>query len=69
MEGEAYKKEVYLGDIEGIPVYTFTASEKRTDLGVPSVDYFNTILNGLKNLYTEKSLEELEAYLSSAIEG
>lgn len=67
LEGEAYKKVLYLGEVEKIPVYTFTAPEKRTDLGIPSADYFDTILKGLERLYEEKSSEELEEYLRLSV--
>ena len=67
LEGESYKKEMCLGEFENLPVYTFTSPEKRNDSGIPSDEYFDTILKGLKDLYNEKTSEELEAYLKSSI--
>ena len=67
-EGEAYKKELYLGELNGLPVYTFTSPKKRSDSGVPSDDYFFTILDGLQKLYKTKSYDELKAYLGAAVQ-
>lgn len=64
-EGRIYGKKLSLGNVEGIPVYTFTAPEIRTDLNSPCVDYVNVILDGLKEVYPEKSALVLETYLFS----
>lgn len=67
MEGQNYTKRIVLGEIDGIPVYTFTCKnqfEKRT---APSLGYFQTILNGLKDLYCDCSESQMGAYLVDCV--
>lgn len=35
MEGSIYSKKLLLGTEDGIPIYTFTSPEKRTDIELP----------------------------------
>ena len=67
MEGAIYGKKIYLGDYDGLPVYTFTASAKRTDFTDPSIQYAEVIMTGLKELYPSRSVRALELYLYSKI--
>lgn len=62
-EGPKYQKEIFLGMEEGIPVYTITSTEKRTDPGTPAMDYLETILTGLKETYPDRTELVLSAYL------
>lgn len=67
-EGADYKKKLYLGVIELVPVYTFTDTQKNTPSRMPSKEYFMTILNGLKECYTGiLSEEEMVKYLIGKI--
>lgn len=63
-EGADYKREVYLGAIDVVPIYTFTDTQKNIPSRTPSKDYFLTILNGLKECYNGiLSDEEMAKYL------
>lgn len=66
-EGTKYTKMVDLGEVEGLPVYTFTDVELRSDFGEPSTAYFDTILEGLVETYPEMDKDELRKYLLSRI--
>ena len=63
MEGPNYSKAVFLGFVDEIPVYTFTAENRRSDRIVPSVEYMDTILKGLKETYPRISEIALRTYL------
>lgn len=63
LEGAMYNKKVYLGVIDGVPVYTFTSKVKRVDIKEPSDEYLKVILLGLKQTYNDKSPLALELYL------
>lgn len=67
-EGPEYTKKLELGTVAGIPVYSFTDVRKNSPVRTPSVRYFNTILEGLKECY-EGIVEgpELAKYLISRI--
>ena len=62
MEGSAYSKRELLGFVEDLPVYTFTSEIRRDRSVMPSKEYIETILAGLKEAYN-KSEMALEAYL------
>lgn len=67
-EGADYKKQLHLGELEGIPVYSFTDISRTSPATIPSDDYFTTILAGLRDCYAGKIKdEELVKYLISAI--
>ncbi len=67
-EGADYTKLLYLGDIQDIPVYTFTDVQKSVSANVPSDEYYKTILEGLKDCYGGIIEErELDEYLISSI--
>lgn len=53
LEGSKYTKRLALGAIDGIPVYTFTSPERRTDEKVPSAAYIQTIMTGLQETYPD----------------
>lgn len=50
MEGKRYRKKIEFDSLDGIPVVSFTCSQ-REDRAVPSLDYFNKIVEGLKETY------------------
>ena len=50
MEGPKYRKRIEFEPLDGIPVVSFTCTEKQ-DRAAPSLDYFNTIVEGLKDIY------------------
>jgi len=54
-EGAKYRKKLCLGMIDGVPAYSFTSPERRTDLSSPSAEYVECILRGLAETYPEKS--------------
>lgn len=54
MEGSDYQRMVDLGELDGIPVVTFTYDRSPDPKrAVPSLEYLNTILDGLKETYPE----------------
>lgn len=68
MEGSNYSKKIDLGEIEGLPVYTFTDVQKKEPVRMPSVEYFTTILNGLNDCYSDIfSDEAMTVYLINTI--
>ena len=62
-EGPKYRRKLMLGIVDGLPVYTFTSPEKRKDLNIPSAEYIQTILAGLKEAYPGVSETVLLSYL------
>lgn len=60
--GSWYDEILYLGEIDGIPVKTFTHSSV-TDERKPCDKYINVIMLGLKETYPEMSEEEIEQYI------
>ena len=50
LEGRRYRNRIEFTSLEGLPVVSFTCFE-REDRAVPSLDYFNTIVEGLKETY------------------
>lgn len=63
MEGSKYNRKLMMGSIDDIPVYTFTALNRREDMRAPSAEYVQTILSGLKEAYPELSETVLLSYL------
>ena len=51
MEGSDYRKLVELGTVSGLPVYSFTDHQRNFPDKIPSLSYFQTILNGLYDCY------------------
>lgn len=66
-EGSDYRKPLFLGMIDEISVYSFTDFQKN-EKKMPSDDYYNVILKGLKECYTG-ILDECEMvnYLNKAV--
>lgn len=50
-EGKDYGKELKLGTVAGLPVYSFTDKQKNHPETIPSLKYFDTILSGLLECY------------------
>ena len=50
MEGPKYRKRIEFDPLDGIPVVSFTC-DVRQERAVPSLGYFNTIVEGLKETY------------------
>jgi len=50
-EGRDYTKLLSLGTVAGLPVYSFTDTQKNSPERMPSEKYFSTILSGLKACY------------------
>lgn len=68
MEGCDYTKLLSLGMIAGLPVYSFTDTQKNSPERMPSKDYFSTILDGLKDCYEGVvGKAELANYLINSI--
>lgn len=63
MEGSIYGKRISLGTVEDILVYTFTSPSIRTDIKEPSKSYLNTIKEGLKEIYPDKTDLLIDIYL------
>lgn len=67
-EGPSYTKKIYLGEIDGTPVYSFTDTQINEPVRMPSHKYFTTILDGLKECYNGLySYESMVSYLVDAI--
>lgn len=67
-EGPKYRKKIYLGESEGLPMYTFTDTQKNEPIRTPSSKYFSTIFIGLQETYTDiYSNEALAVYLINSI--
>ena len=63
-EGKDYSKRLHLGDIQGVPVYSFTDTQKNEPSNVPSDEYYKTILEGLAECYNGIfDMSQLNAYL------
>jgi hypothetical protein len=68
MEGCDYTKKLYLGEVEGCLVYTFTDENPDKERTMPSVDYFEVIYKGLMDCYkNEKKRLNPAEYLIGAI--
>ena len=67
MEGSFYGKRINLGMKDGCPIYTFTTENQNltSSRKIPGKRYVDTILEGLKETYPEKSEFVLRAYLLS----
>ena len=63
MEGSIYGKRISLGTVEDTPVYTFSSPSIRTDIKEPSKLYINTIKEGLKEIYPDKTDLVIDIYL------
>lgn len=67
-EGPSYRKPLVFGEIEGMPVYSFTDTQKNEPVRTPSDGYFMTILEGLQDCYSGiYSDEALFLYLSDTV--
>ena len=67
-EGPDYTKQIELGMTDGLPVYTFTDTQRNEDIRTPSAKYFSTILSGLQECYNcLEDEEKLVQYLIGAI--
>lgn len=62
-EGSKYSKQVLLGEIDGLPVYTFTAPTPYKIHKEPSQAYMQVIREGLKEVYPEMSESFINTYL------
>ena len=51
MEGSDYRKLLELGTVSGLPVYSFTDRQRNFPDKIPSLSYFQTILDGLYDCY------------------
>lgn len=65
MEGTPYRKKIRLGEVDGMPVYSFTSPERRSDINHPHKDYLDVMLAGLSEAYPEKTRNLLMLYLLS----
>ena len=67
-EGGDYTKKVELGMLEGIPVVTFTCRQKpEPERAVPSAEYLEVILSGLRETYPDIRESALAADLVHGI--
>ena len=67
-EGRDYTKKVELGMLEGIPVVTFTCRQKpEPERAVPSAEYLEVILSGLRETYPDIRESALAADLVHGI--
>jgi len=67
-EGRDYSKRLHLGDMQGVPVYSFTDTQKNVPSNVPSDEYYKTILEGLEECYDGIfDISQLNTYLIEKI--
>lgn len=67
-EGPRYQNEVSFEPLEGLPVVSFTCFDKEAEeRNAPSEAYFETILEGLKETYPERSESELAGRLREGV--
>ncbi|MCH4201642.1 MAG: hypothetical protein LKF69_01105 [Bacilli bacterium] len=64
-EGNWYKYEISLGEIDGIKTVTFTNKDRFIDISPVSIDYRRVMINGLEEMGVDK--ETAEDYLDSKI--
>ena len=62
-EGASYSKCVFLGMLDDLPVYTFTAPEVRRELRQPCAAYVEVILKGLCETYPDRGELVFRKYL------
>ena len=62
-EGCKYEKQLQLGEIDNLPIYTFTSPFVRGDIKEAGESYLNVIKNGLKEVYADKTDLVLDTYL------
>lgn len=65
-EGLWYQQTLELGTYQGLPMYSFTDTQRMADQA-PHVSYLNVIRHGLRQTYPEMIDEEIENYLHQAI--
>lgn len=65
-EGSWYDQEVYLGEKNGYPLYTFTSSVKYSQMN-PGEKYLDVIRRGLLETYQDRTIEEINHYLQRSI--
>ena len=66
-EGASYTKKLSFGTVDGLPVYSFTDTQRNEPLRVPARSYFSVILRGLRECYGGiLSAEETARYLIGA---
>ncbi|MCR5603375.1 MAG: hypothetical protein K6G27_06705 [Lachnospiraceae bacterium] len=63
MEGIKYSKRLFMGMVDGVPVYSFTAQQLRTDKHAPGAGYLLTIIDGLREAWPEMSMLTAMSYL------
>lgn len=63
MEGRNYQKKMVLGELDNLPVMTFTSNNVRNDRKEASNKYLDVIKAGLKEVYSDKSELVLDTYL------
>ena len=60
--GKSYDAIIYVGEYDGLPIFTFTASHKRDDLESPSKEYRNVIKKGILETYANLTVDDVERY-------
>ena len=63
-EGSKYTNRISLGEMEGLPSYTFTTEMLHEKCNPPSQAYVTTILKGLWETYPQYPAETMEKYLN-----
>lgn len=69
MEGPKYTRGLEFDPIDGLPVYSFTDVETKAEVstGIPSKGYFDEILLGLTECYTDQPRPVMAEYLINKI--
>ena len=67
-EGIHYTKKLSFGEVDGLPVYSFTDTQRNEPLRLPSRAYFSVILRGLRECYGGTLPDvEIARYLIGAV--
>ena len=59
---KSYDAIIYVGEYDGLPIFTFTASHKRDDLESPSKEYRDVIKKGILETYANLTVDDVERY-------
>jgi len=62
---KSYDAIIYVGEYEGLPIFSFTASHKRKDLELPSKEYCDVIKKGILDTYANLTEKDVEKYFKS----
>ena len=66
-DSKSYDAIIYVGEYDGFPIFTFSATHKREDIEAPSKEYCEVIKKGILDTYSNLKDEDVEKYFESII--